>query len=327
MIFIRALFSFVAFIAFVSPLKADESATVVFHAISDIPYSDSQEKLLEDTIIPALLAAQSPFLIHMGDIKGGGAACTDDVMKTRHGQIMRMHSDFVFFTPGDNDWTDCDRKKTGHPVSELESLDKLRRLFYANEPDYPESWHVARQALYPENKRWTYKKISFATLHLVGTNNGRIQIKKDDKSFALSQVTARDKANKVWLRTLFQVAEDNQTNAIVIAVQADVTDNRYNDKCTREEPADCDGFYKFKKQLRKAAADFNKPVLLLHGDTSAYCMDRQFGGEKASKLWRFNSAGDYKVLDAVKITVQPSNPDTPFKMESLREGIAPEERC
>ena len=193
-----------------------------FIAISDMPYGENQAKLLEETIIPAMLQSSSPFVIHMGDIKSGGSACSDSLLKKRHAQIMRMHPEFVFYTPGDNEWTDCDRRKTGRPVSELKKLDDLRHLFFSSKPPYPESWQVTQQALYPENKRWQYEQASFATVHLVGTRNGRININKDDKNFALAQVAARDAANAIWIAELFEDAKTQKSDAIIIATQADV---------------------------------------------------------------------------------------------------------
>lgn len=325
--YFRIILTLFGLLTFMNSLGAEEGPNFTFNAISDIPYSKAQNSLLEDTIIPALTVSESPFLIHMGDIKGGGIACTDALMAKRYAQIMKMHPQFVFFTPGDNDWTDCDRKNTGSPVSELESLDKLRRLFYSQNITYPERWQVAQQHLYPENKRWLYENVAFATVHLVGTNNGRMQIKKDNVEFALSQVSARDEANKYWINTLFNIAQEEDSSAIIIAVQADVSKVKFSNPCTDKEPSNCDGFLQFKAQIKIAAANYGKPVLLLHGDTSPYCMDKQFGGEEAPNLWRFNSAGDYEVLDAVKITVYPDDSSTPFKMESLREELSPKEHC
>lgn len=298
-----------------------------FTAISDMPYGSDQEQLLDKTIIPAMLKSSSPFIIHLGDIKSGAAACSNTLLKKRHAQIMRMHPEFVFYTPGDNDWTACDRKKTGQPISELEALDTLRRLFFTTTPPFPESWQVRQQALYPENKRWIYNHVAFATVHLVGTNNGRRQIDKDNKAFALAQVSAREVANIVWIKDLFKQATKQKNDAVIIATQADVEQFKHSRKCDNDNPVKCDAFATFKKQLRKLAAKFAKPVLLLHGDSSPYCIDKKFGREIAPQLWRFNAAGDFKILDAVKITVSPQNVQTPFQMESLSDAIKPDSEC
>ena len=50
---------------------------------------------------------------------------------------------------------------------------------------------VVRQDGYPENARWVDDGVTYVTLHVVGTNNGRAQILLDDVDFALAQVSAR----------------------------------------------------------------------------------------------------------------------------------------
>lgn len=297
-----------------------------FNVVSDIPYTTEQEELLEQAIIPALHAKPGPFVLHLGDIKGGGSPCTNEVLSQRARQINTMHKTAVFYTPGDNDWTDCDRGKTGAPVSELEKLEQIRHLFYRGIAS-PANLHASRQPLFPENAQWHYQGVAFATLHVVGTNNGRSEILKDDPDFALSQVKARDVANKTWLRSLFDQARVKGANAIVIGMQADLANPHHTAACTPDNPSKCDAFSDLKDQLRQLSASFSKPVLLLHGDSSPYCTDKTFGGAEAPNLWRFNAAGDYKILDAVTISVDPSNKTEPFTMKTLRNKIAPDPSC
>ncbi|MCI5119609.1 MAG: hypothetical protein D3908_00110 [Candidatus Electrothrix sp. AUS4] len=71
-----------------------------------------------------------------------------------------------------------------------------------------------------------------------------------------------------------------------------------------------------------------RPVLLLHGDTTPFCMDKNFGGPQAPNLWRLNAWGDFKVpADATLVTVQPENPQQPFRAESLVGKEQPTEEC
>ncbi|WP_169543392.1 hypothetical protein [Sneathiella aquimaris] len=306
---------------------ADSDASFQFYAISDFPYSADQEILLTEEITPAIRRARSPFVVHMGDLKSGGASCNTELLQKRAAQIHKLHDTAVFYTPGDNEWTDCDRDKLTNPASELEKLEEIRTLFFHNRPPFPNHLSVMQQPLYPENKIWHYNRTMFATLHMVGTNNGRAQILLDNVNFALSQVKARDVANRFWLETVFTQANSQNADAIVIAFQADISKARHSGKCTDEEPIACDGHAGFKEQVRSLAADYAKPVLLLHGDTSDYCMDKEFGGNRAPKLWRFNSAGDFKILDGVKITVQPDNPAEPFTMSTILGDLRPDDGC
>ena len=313
-----------------NPLNAianDEPSSFFFHVLADLPYKEDQEVTLEEKIIPTLQQDPGPFLVHLGDIKGGGDSCDLDLLEARIFQIKNIHPSAVFYTPGDNEWTDCDRKKLKKPVSELKMLETLRALYFRNEKEKPAYLNAIRQVLYPENQRWQYLNNVFATIHLVGTNNGRTDILLDNEDFALSQVTARDAANRYWLRETFKRAHETNARTVIIATQADVTNSSFKSPCTPAEPKNCNAFAAFNTQLREEAARFQKPVLLLHGDSFPYCTDKTFGTDIAPNLWRFNAAGDYKIIDAVTITVDPAKREEPFAMQTLRNKILPDQHC
>ena len=87
-----------------------------------------------------------------------------------------MRHPFIL-TPGDNDWTDCVHLQA-RKVDPLEALAKVRGLFYpegkslgqrtiavesqASDPQY---------AKFRENLRWSIGGVTFATLHIVGSND------------------------------------------------------------------------------------------------------------------------------------------------------------
>ena len=109
--------------------RADD--TVRFVALGDLPYTNSQAKDLEAEIKPK---------IQIGDFRSSFITATSRVAETivtmmelqaAYNQIMSLLPGRVFFTPGDNDWTDCDRKKLDQPISELVRLAKLRDSFYS----------------------------------------------------------------------------------------------------------------------------------------------------------------------------------------------------
>jgi hypothetical protein len=111
---------------------------------------------------------------HLGDIKSGATTCDD----ARHATIRRDFDGFadpLVYTPGDNEWTDCHRVNNGgyHP---LERLAKVRSLFFPR-PGTTLGGRVpvtsqASQGL-PENVRHERAGLSFATLHVVGSNHDR----------------------------------------------------------------------------------------------------------------------------------------------------------
>lgn len=298
-----------------------------FIVISDVPYSKAESQILDSAIAPAIRKNRAPFVIHMGDFKNSTIPCSDALMTERRDQILSLHPGRVFYTPGDNDWTDCDRNPISIRFSELDRLDLLRRLFYTDPHILSPIWAYARQSLYPENMRWFYKGVVFSTVHLVSTNNGRTEILLDDEKLALDRVDARDRANEVWLEDSFNSAERIDAKAIVIATQADVTKFRYPKTCTHERRVRCDAFASFKKKLKQLAETFKKPVLLVHGDTNPYCLDKEFGKPVAPNLWRFNSTGDYSFVDAVNITVTQDTSDVRFSFLSLVDKKPPADGC
>jgi hypothetical protein len=254
----------------------------------------------------------------LGDFKGGGEACTNELIEPRYEQLMKLRPGRVFYTPGDNEWTDCDRRKLKPRFSELERLDHLRDLIASRPMQLPAGWHYASQPKFRENARWTQGNVMFATVHIVSTNNGREEILLDVVETTLDLVDARDQANRAWLRAAFDAAREFNSGAVVIATQADVTKKRAGSApCSESLRIKCDAFAAFRDQLSGHAAGFDKPVLLVHGDTNPFCLDKKFGGDTAPKLWRLNALGDYTGVDATVITVQLDNQEKPFAIASL----------
>jgi len=314
--------------------QTEQQQSMRFIAIGDTPYSADEEQHLRQEVMKAIQAAAPPFLVLHGDLQGGAESCSDALLIERKELFFSLLPDRVFYTPGDNEWTDCDRSFLDAPVSELERLDRLRHLLFSEPPSLPENWQYARQSNFPENARWIYDGVFFITVHLVSTNNGRMDIQLDDIEAALALVEARDQANRVWMRESFAAALKADAKAMVIITQADVTGPDAEGPCTAMNRMNCDAFQNFRENLLRNARKFTKrgedrrPVLLLHGDTNPFCMDKEFGGTQAPNLWRLNAWGDFKApADATVVTVQPGNPHQPFRAETLSGHEHPDEKC
>ena len=304
-----------------------EPHPVKFVVMGDMPYSDYEREQLQGDIKDAIAAENLPFLIHYGDFKAGNASCTDEVFQQIKSDMNSLHPR-VIYTPGDNDWTDCDRPKLKQPVSELERLDFLRELFFSGE----RSEDISRQEQYPENARWWQDGILFSTLHIVGTDNGRQQILLDDPQDAIAKVHQRDQANQQWLSEAFAQAEEKKAQAMVLVIQADVSETFGKPACTEIQPIDCDPYEAFRLQLRQAASNFRdvesvlKPILLIHGDTFPFCLDSTFGGELAPNLQRLNAWGDFQQpADVTEITLTPGHTQTPFQVQTLVNQVRPQD--
>jgi hypothetical protein len=293
-----------------------------FVALGDTPYlgwSDDRTKVVDDSqgrvlvrqIIPAIKAAQPAFTLHYGDLKSGAASCTDALLSERLAQIRAIQPGRTIFTPGDNDWTDCDRDGLAQPMSELERLDRLRALAYRLE-EGASALKPLRQPLYPENARWRAGPAVFASLHVVGTNNGRQQILLDDRRAALAQVDARDAANEAWIDAAFAEAAAADADFVVLLFQADIF-KRPGPRCTALSREACDGHAWLRDVLQAKASAFAGQVLAIHGDTDDHCLDQPISG--AENFWRLNGPGDRwetaggavggGLLDAVEVTLTP----------------------
>ncbi len=310
-----------------------------FIVMGDAPYSGADKEMLEKAI-PLVRAGDFPFVIHVGDYKGGRATCTDDHDKYQRSLIEQLKPIPVFYTPGDNEWTDCDRGKdpeTGVKYSDLDRLEKVRALFLSELPGAPESFQYTRQEGQPENASWKYQNVQFLMLNVAGTNNARDWVQGDPLERALAAVTTRDVNNLSWLSRGFEIATRDEAAAIVIGLHADMTDIKDKPEdvmCVTVADSDkheCDAFTDLRSALRDAANNFAKPILIIHGDTAPFTLNQDFAGEEAATLWRLNAAGDagiggtglpYGTRDITVVTIDVTS-DTPFEARGLVTGKSP----
>ena len=312
--------------------SAPSLAETSFVVLGDMPYGRDQIHSLR-FIGSKLQDPKFPFIIHYGDVKAGGkvgemtseqAWCSDSVLAERKDVIYGLKPGAVFYTPGDNDWTDCDRPEAGG-FDETQRLTKLREIFFA-EPDLPsnDAWAIARQGPdYPENARWQHDGIQFVTLHVVGTDNGRREIMNSDVDKALAAVARRDQANLEWLKAAFDEANRTDAQAWIVVLHGDpfdITDRTHRSRaCDAAEPVDCNPYLALLQRLTSLADAFDRPVLLVHGSTNQFCIDRGFGGWRAPKLWRLNGPGDFVTVDAAIVQVDPAA-SLPFGVHGLLSG-------
>ena len=93
----------------------------------DVPYSPLQATVGVPNLIADMNSQDLAFSAHNGDLKSGASECTDAVYTQALAYFNSLRAPAVF-TPGDNDWTDCDRI-AGY--SSLAQLDKERALFFS----------------------------------------------------------------------------------------------------------------------------------------------------------------------------------------------------
>ncbi len=285
------------------------ATTFTFAAIGDVPYGPPEEL----SALTARLNRQPlTFTLHLGDIKTGTSRCSDDVYLKIRGLFDEFDKPLIY-TPGDNEWTDCHRVLAGS-YDPLERLEKIRSLFFATalslgKQRIPlQSQHAdARFARYVENLRWAHGKVSFATLHLVGSNNNW-----QPELPSVSEFAAREEANLAWLHDTFAAAKARNDVAVVLAMQADTF---------MTEPGPASGFTRWLAALADEVAHWGKPVLLLQGDTHRYRVDRPLkssDGKVLANLQRIVVPGE-RHPDAVLIEVDDTHPVQPFRIRLMGE--------
>ncbi|TWX72186.1 hypothetical protein ESZ36_01735 [Colwellia demingiae] len=262
-------------------------------------------------------------VMHLGDFKSGGKSCTDDLLREHKALLAQIYPGKIIYTPGDNDWTDCDRSTLLYSFNELERLDFLIKLMFKTPPlltnDLPS---IMTQHSQIENKLWINDRLAISTLHIVGTSNGRANIDKSKQDDAIKKVDARDKINLTWLKNIEDKAKD--FDALIIGFQADIYQQSVVDSgsCDNSSLTACDAFSLYRQAFKDLAKRINKPILISHGDTGEFCFEKL-----DSNLWHLNAAGDFRYLDATKVTFNKKSPDRPFIINGLINPDLPNIGC
>ncbi len=259
------------------------------------------------------------WVIHTGDIKSGGSNCSDELFYDRLDRYNGFKKPFIY-TPGDNEWTDCHRVNAGE-YQPLERLAKLREVFFANpgETIGGKPMSVETQAFvpgyeeFPENVRWSKSDVMFAAIHVVGSNNGLKAF--DSSSSAVRgeeddlEVARRIEAAVYWINDTFDKAIEEDAPGVLIMMQANPKlevgyalprgDDLINARL---------GFNEILSVLEQRTLEFDKPVVLAHGDSHYFRVDKPGLVENGfiSNFTRFENFGSSRV-HWVKVTVNPKS--------------------
>jgi hypothetical protein len=294
--------------------------------LADTPYSDKEKQMIQgpNGILYRLINEVNPSVVmHLGDFKSGGKSCTDDILKEHKKLLTQVYPGKVIYTPGDNDWTDCDRTSLPYSFNELERHDFLIQLMFKTPPLLTDNLPlIMAQNSQIENKLWINDRLAISTLHIVGTSNGRVNIKKSKKTNAIKKVDKRDKINLAWLKSI----EDNSKkyDALIIGFQADMYQQSVLDSgyCDDSSVKACDSFSVYRQAFKALAKRINKPVLISHGDTGEFCFEKL-----DSNLWHLNAAGDFQYIDATKVTFNKGSINKPFIINGLINPDLPNIGC
>lgn len=270
-----------------------------FIVVADTAYKVPKDYSVYDKLIARINQEGAAFTIHLGDVFSGQTNCGE-------GNLARVKSDFdkfenpVVYTPGDNEWTDCHGEASGS-YDPLERLVNLRKLFFntktsLGQTKLPLETQANTGGGLVENALWQKGDVLFATLHIVGSNNG---LRDTGTEQTEVEYVSRNEANKNWLKKVFEQADERGAKALVLAYHANMF----------TEPADPDGFKDIRMLIGQYGEAYGKPVLLLHGDHHQFVVDRPYLAAvqktPGAKIIRLQTYG-WPDAKAVKILVDTS---------------------
>lgn len=279
-----------------------------FAALGDMPYEPLRDKPRFDRLIDVVNGSAPAFALHVGDTKSGRTSCDDAAFEKTLQDLDRFQAPLIY-TPGDNEWRDCYKKKAGR-FDPLERLAALRSMFFSKAESLgTESMPIERQAdlmpehpRYVENARFVHEQVMVVTAHIVGWND---KLPRHNADIA-DDFLARDAANIAWTRSSFAKAEQDAAKGLVMAIHADL----WKDEAELEKWPRGSIHEAWIEAFLDAAADFGKPILLIHGDSHAFQIDHPFIDERDGDkplITRLQVYGDEQV-QAVRITVDPGDP-------------------
>jgi hypothetical protein len=281
-----------------------------FALIGDVPYTPLHETQYEN-MLAEINRERVEFTVHDGDIKSGSTLCADAVYTTEQARFERFDRP-VIYTPGDNEWTDCHRANNG-AYEPLERLALLRSVLFA---DPATSYGVHDLDLshqgpeYPENARWTHGRVTFATIHVVGSNNNLGRTPVHDAEYA-----ARNTANLAWLTGTFDEAVANGSVAVVVVIQANPFE---------ANTAIPSGFNDFVGALRQETLAFEGEVMLVHGDTHTFRIDKPLLTAAGQRIENFTRVETFGNPDAhwIRVRVDANDPEVfTYEMEIVAENV------
>ena len=300
----------------------------------DMPYSDLQATVGVPNLIADMNRHALAFTVHDGDLKAGngtpGSAtptiCSDALYEQALGFFTALNAP-AMLTPGDNDWTDCDRPSNGG-FSSLERLDHERAVFFSmplslgrhrlpqQVQAMPLCKGVSGFVRCVENRRWSVGGVTYVTLNIQGSCNNLCDTLPDPDEYHW-----RNLANIAWMQESFDEALARGSAAVMIIAQAnpgwDQTDPTRapvrDPKTLVETDASPDGFHDFLAALRERVIAFRRPVAYVHGDTHYFRIDKPFldaGGRRLENFTRVETFGDNQAngtndVHWIKVEVNP----------------------
>lgn len=285
-----------------------------FALIGDLLYSEKEELKFPE-LVQDINNSGVQFVVHDGDIKSGSSPCTDELFLQRF-QLFQTFLPPLIYVFGDNEWTDCHRPAAGG-FDPIERLAKLREIFtQGNRSLGRQSITLTRQSDNPryskfrENVRWTVGNVLFVGIHVVGSNNNLGRNAQNDAEYV-----ERNAANLAWLKEAFAQAKANNNLGLAIIIHANPNFDLPTNNPERT------GFNDFITQLQAQLQEYTKPVILVHGDSHYFRIDKPINKADGTIFTNFTRIETFGTPNVhwLRVTVEPRDP----KLFEVNQEIIP----
>jgi len=334
-----------------NPFNPRSGNVLTVAVYGDAPYgltpTDDSETLATPAFIESINAdPKVDLVLHVGDIHSGKQFCTEAYDRTIF-DLWKAYKDPVIYTPGDNEWTDCNKagegggayNKTTHQIDyvldasgqpadyakgyPLANLDLIRDIFFSvpgqslgGRKKAVSSQSAAfdpahpTDAEYVENVMWEESNTMFVTINLPGGSNNDA-----DKWFGqpitkaqTDEMARRTAADLRWLEAAFARAAADGVGAVLIQTQADMWD-------AEKGAAHQANYEPIVANVAALTQAFGKPVLMFNGDSHVYKSDNPLSLSDTANLMH----PGYGVENFHRIVVHGST----FPLEWLRLTVDP----
>ena len=319
--------------------KSHSSDQFTLAVFGDWPYNHlllDSARLLIDSVNAD---PEVKLVLHVGDIHSGSMPCTGaglspppagSVPFWNEGiyYLFEQFNDPLVYTPGDNEWADCHKKKelsSGAPLNELAAV---RKLFFPN-PGYTLGGHKKKistqaedfdrkhpgDAQFVENVMWEHERVVFITLNLPGSNNDGLPWTAPfaNEPARAAEAAQRTLADIRWLGAAFDRAEEEGAKAVLIGIQA----NMWDPEALLPGGDGLSNYTIFVHELAQRSLHFGRPVLLINGDSHVFGVDQPLANPTSAAGVIHNTP---VVSNLTRITVQGS---TSAPAEWLRLSVDP----
>lgn len=271
------------------------------------------------------------FAIFTGDTKNGHTKCTDKAIGQDVVDYFNRINVPTLYSLGDNEWTDCHRTSNGS-YDPVERLSYIRNIFFNKDTTQgPNPIPLTRQGTlggkFSENSRFVKNDVMFVALHITGSNNNLVATAKQctkkstrtqaDCDAATAEYKERNVKNIEWLKGSFAEAKASNLPGIVIAIQADIyfpfelSDGGYKNDFLAQLDPKVNGYADFFNTLVQETHNYKGQVLLIHGDSHYYKVDKAMfnnDGTITSNFTRVETFGDVET-SWVEMNVDPKSED------------------